>query len=199
MSGVTGTWSECLYASTGVGATAATFAVETPLNPPSSGMTPQAHLPPDFWLPNQGQVGRGIHIIARGVLGTTTVAPTFTFTIRGGAVGNVASTPILLGSAATTVALSQTAVLWEIEGDVILTATGAVGVSTLRGMGHLLVQQAVSPFTLFVPMWGGGASPGTDAHLDITNPCYINVNVNCGTSNAANTVTLDQLLVFGLN
>lgn len=195
MSFQTGTVTELLYASTAAGATLATFTTEAQLNT-TAAMGTQAHLPPDFWLPNQMQNGRGIRIVARGVLGSTGT-PTFTFTVRAGVTGNVASTPIIAGTAALTLASGLTAVVWELQADVIMSTIAAAGAnSTLRTTGTLTVGGIAASVW---PVWGGAASPGTVASFDTSVTNYINVNAACGTSNASNTVTLNQLLVYGLN
>jgi hypothetical protein len=191
----TGTVTELLYASTAAGATLASFTTEAQLNTTAT-MGTQAHLPPDFWLPNQMQNGRGIRIVARGVLGSTGT-PTFTFTVRGGSATNVASTPIIVGTAALTLATTLTAVVWELQADCIMSSIGAAGAnSTLRSTGVLTVGGIAASAW---PAWGGASSPGTVASVDTSTTNYINVNAACGTSNAANTVTLNQLLVYGLN
>jgi hypothetical protein len=90
-----------------------------------------------------------------------------------------------------------TAVPWKFEIDLILSALGAAGAnSTLRGQGQLTVGGiAASAWAV----WGGAASPGTVATVDTTIAQYLNMNVACGTSNAANTVTLNSMRVYGLN
>lgn len=195
MSFQTGTVTELLYASTAAGATLASFTTEAQLNT-TAAMGTQAHLPPDFWLANQMQNGRGIRLVARGVLGSTGT-PTFTFTVRGGAAANVASTPILAGTAALTLATTLTAAVWELQVDCIMSAIAAAGAnSTLRSVGTLTVG-GIAASTW--PVFGAAASPGTVASVDTSITNYINVNAACGTSNAANTVSLNQLLVYGLN
>lgn len=195
MSFITNTVVETLYASTAAGATLSTFTTEAQLNSVGTmGVLP--HLPPDFWLPSPTQVGRGIRVEANGVLGTTGT-PTLTFTLRGGAAGNITTNPLLAGTAALTLAATLTAVPWKFQIDLILSAIGAAGAnSTLRGQGSLRVGGiAASEWAV----WGGGSSPGTVATLDTSISNYLNLNVACGTSNAANTVTLNSLRVFGLN
>ena len=195
MSYVTGTVTELLYASTAAGATLASFTTEAQLNTTATmGVLP--HLPPDFWLPNQNQLGRGIRIEATGVLGCT-ATPTMTFTVRGGAAGNITTNPLLGGTGAVTLASGLTAVAWKLQLDLILSAMGAAGAnSTLRAEGTVIIGGATAAMW---PLWGGGASPGTVATLDTSIANYINVNAACSASNAANTITLNQLLIFGLN
>ena len=194
MSFLTGTNCELLYASTATSAAKASWTTEVTCNDTAT-MGVQAHLPPDFWLPTPGQVGRGIRIVARGIL-SSTGTPTYTFSIRGGAAGST-STAILLGTAALTTGSGVTNQIWEMQGDVMLTTLGAAGTnSTVRGVGTF-----ISPGTAnkIDPAWGGGATPGTVATVDTSITNYINFNIACSDAEDANTVTIQQLLVFGLN
>ena len=195
MSFVSGTVTETIYASTAVGATLATFTTEAQLNTTATmGVIP--HLPPDFWLPNQSQLGRGIRVVARGIL-SSTATPTYTFTLRGGASGNITTTPLLLGTAALTTTTTVTNAYWEIEADIILTAMGAAGAnSTVRGIGSVRSNGLAAAIN---PIYGGGASPGTVATVDTSITQYLNLNVACSASSASNTITLHQLIVQGLN
>jgi hypothetical protein len=201
MSGLTNTWTELLYASTAVGASLNTFTTEAQLNTNATmGVAP--HLPTDFWLPNRAQVGRGIKIIARGVLSTAAAAPTFTFNIRAGTsatVPNVTTTPLIAGTAAFTPGVSLTNAAWRAEVDVFLTIPGASGGlnTTVQAIGELIFG-ATAPGYAMTPLWGGGASPGTTLiQTDAIN--YLSFNAACGTSSASNIFALNQIEIFGLN
>lgn len=192
---LSGTNVELIYASIATGTAKGTFTSEVQIND-TAGMGAQAHLPSDFWLPNPTSVGRGIRIVARGIL-SSTGTPTYTFTVRFGAAGNTTSA-IVLGSAALTTGSGVSNQMFELEGDIILTALGAAGTnSTVRGIGMVACGGLASPFQY--PVWGGAASPGTVATVDTTIVNYINFNVACSASSASNTITLQQLLIFGLN
>lgn len=194
MSFLTGTNVELIYASQAVGTALATFTTEARMND-DTGMGVQAHLPPDFWLPNAGSEGRGLHIVARGIL-STTASPTFTWTVRLGASGT--SAPIVLGTAALTAGATVTNQPWELEGDIIMTSIGTTaGTSTVRGTGQIRSSGLASPF--MAGAFGGAASPGTVATVNTQITNFVNVNAACGTSNAANTIQLQQLFVYGLN
>jgi hypothetical protein len=196
MSFITGTVSECIYASTAAGATLTTFTSEAQLNTTGT-MGVAAHLPPDFWLPNQTQVGRGIKVVARGIL-SSTATPTYTINIRSGAFGAASfTTAIIAGTPALTTGSTVTNQIWELEAAIVLTAIGGAGTnSTVRGMGTIR-SPGLNP--VIGAVWGGGASPGTVATVDTSITNYINVSAACSASSASNTITLDQLLVFGLN
>lgn len=192
---LTGTNVELLYASKAAGTAKNTFTTEVQIND-TAAMGNQAVLPAKFW--NTQHAERvGIRIVAHGILGTTG-GPTFTWTCRLGAAGSITAA-IALGSAAATAATGVSNKGWEFEGDVIMEALGAAGTnSTIRGAGML-----TSPAGLATPfaaeLWGGGAQPGTVATVDASIDNFINFNAACGTSNASNTITLLQLLVYGLN
>jgi hypothetical protein len=196
MSFITGTVFETIYASTAAGATLATFTSEAQLNTVAT-MGAAAHLPPDFWLSNPSQLGRGIRVVARGIL-SSTATPTYTINIRSGAFGAGAfTTAILAGTGALTTGTTVTNAIWELEADIVLTALGGAGAfSTVRGMGTIR-SPGLNP--VIGNVWGGGASPGTVATVDTSIVNYINVSAVCSASSASNSITLDQLFVFGLN
>lgn len=196
MSFLTGTNTELIYASTAAFSASASFTSEQTVNPASGASSPvQAQLPPNFWLANNAQPGRGIRIVARGIL-SSTGTPTYTFSIRTGAASNTSSA-IILGSAALTTGSGVSNQFWELQGDVILTSIGKAGTnSTVQGIGYLLSTGLANTLN---PIYGGAASPGTVATVDTSITNYINFNITCSASSSSNTITLNQLLVYGLN
>lgn len=204
MSFLTGTSMELIYASQGVGINKNTFTSEVTINDTAT-MGVGCHLPPDFWLPSKGQNGRGIKIVGRGIMGITTGAPTWTLTVRFGATAGATTGAIVLGSAAATSGASALSnQIFTFEGDIILESIGAAGAnSTVRGVGlwicPLFAAQSTGAALGMIGLWGGAATPGTVATVDTSVTNFINVNITCGTSNASNTITLQQLLVYGLN
>ena len=196
MSYYTGTVTELLYASTAAGATLASWTTETLLNSTVT-MGVQASIPPNFWLQNTNQGGRGLRVTARGILSTTSSGPAYTFNLRGGATNNTSTTPILAGTAANTIAANLTNVVWEFTTDIIMQTMGAAGAnSTVRSVGTLTIGGLTASAW---PIWGGGASPGTVATVDTSITNYLNLTATSNANNASNAVTLSQLLVFGLN
>lgn len=196
MSFLTGTNTEVVYANTTAGTAKASFTSEVQIND-TTGMGVQCHLPPDFFQPTPTSTGKGLRIVARGIL-SSTGTPTYTFTIRSGSAGST-SAAILLGSAALTTGSGVTNQPWELQGDVFLVSQGAAGAnSTLRGMGTIVSPGLASPYIYGV---GAGASLTTPTvatfSADITN--YINFNVTCSASSSSNSITLQQLIVYGLN
>lgn len=195
MSLITGTVAELIYQSLAAGTAKNTFTSEAQIND-TTGMGVQALLPPNFWTANNANaVGRTIRIVARGIL-SSTGTPTYTFTCRLGTAGST-SAAIALGSAALTTGSGVSNQYWEFQGEFTLTTIGAAGANS-HGVG---VGSIVSPglATTINPLWGGAATPGTITNLDTSITNYINFNVACSASSASNTITLQQLLVFGLN
>lgn len=195
---LTGTNVEMIYISTAAATAKNTFTAEAQIND-TAGMGPQAFLPADFFGiggSREMAIGRAIRVVGRGIL-SSTATPTYTFTLRGGAAG-ATSGAIVLGSAALTTGSGVTNQMWELEGDVALETFGAPGANTtIRGTGVIACGGLASPFTY--PVWGGAASPGTVATFDTSIKNFVNFNIACSASSASNTITLQQLLIFGLN
>lgn len=200
MSSIGNVGTELIYASNGAATAKDTFTSEVTINN-TGGMTPQVYLPTDFWKPGKSSsaVGRGIRIVARG-LASSTATPSFTFTVRGGSAGST-SAAILLGSGAIATASGISNIPWTFEGDIILETIGAPGAnSTIRGVGTFTADGfTATTTTRSLPLWGGASSPGTATTFDTTIANYINFNVTCTASSASNSITLTQLLVYGLN
>lgn len=191
---VTGTNVELLYASIAAGASAATFTAETNLNTTAT-MGVGAKLGTDFFLAEPSQIGRAIKVVAQFVIGTTGT-PTFTITMRMGNTQGATSGTIVLGSAPITTIAAAAARGACADGHMTLTAIGAAGAnSTIRGIGTV----SGAAFTSTGDLWGSAASPGTVATFDTAITNYLNINAACGTSNAANTIQLLQLLIYGCN
>ena len=199
MSFLTGTNTELIYASTTSGTAKASFTSEVQIND-TTGMGVQCHLPPDFWNPSPTAVGKGIRIVARGIL-SSTGTPTYTFTVRAGAAGST-SAAVLLGSAALTTGSGVTDQPFELSGDVVLVSQGAAGAnSTVRGTGMILCPGLAT--TIAGVGAGSSLTTPTATTLDCSITNYINFNVTCSTAtgipSAANSITLKHLLVYGLN
>lgn len=193
MSNYTGTNVEVLYGNAGqVGTAKASFTSEVQIND-TAGMGVQAFIPARFWSPYYSE-DRTLKVEARGIL-SATGTPTYTFTTRLGAAGST-STAIVLGSAALTTTSSPTNQIWEFEGYITMKSLGADGTnSTIQGIGSV-----ESPGLANVgALWGGAASPGTVATVDASITNFINFNVACSASNAANSIQILQLFVYGLN
>jgi hypothetical protein len=189
---LTATQSELIYSNTSVATAKNTFTAEALIND-TAGMGPQPVLPPYFWQPS-GSVAKAIKVIARGII-SSTGTPTFQVICRLGGAASIAGPSIGTATALAT-ASGITNRAWELEMDAQLTVAGAPGGnSTVRGLGLFTIAGSASVSDVF----GGGASPGTVATVDISILNYINISAVCSASSASNSITLLQLLVFGLN
>lgn len=196
---LTGTGTELIYSNPTAGTAKASFTTEFMIND-TAGMGPAPVLPAWFFLPSRSR-SQSIRIVARGIA-SVTGTPTWQWTFRLNPTVTPAVPPTGANVGSNSAATSLTGVsnqLWECELDVQLTIEGAAGAnSTVRGLGM------ISAPGLFTPgaassLFGGGASPGTVATVDISVLNTLTVGSTCGTSNASNSIQLLQLLVFGLN
>jgi hypothetical protein len=194
MSYLTGTNTELIYVNPTAGTAKGTFTTEIAIND-QAGMGLRAHLPLDFWRNANDGVGRGIEVIARGVL-SSTATPTYTFTLRLGVLDSITSV-IALGSAALTTTSGAASAVWEFNGHFFVRTIGTTA-ATATGQGQGILS-SFGTANKIDPIWGGGASPGTFATLDTTITNYFNFNVTCSASSASNTITLQQFIVIGLN
>jgi len=195
MSFITGTSAELIYASINAGTAKATFTSEAQIND-TSGMGVQAVLPPRFFLPQGRSQGQAIKIVGRGIV-SSTGTPTFTWSVRLGAAGNTTTAQVGATAALTTTsgAASQP---WHFELDVVCQTPGADGANTtVRGTGFIYCFGGLAAGQN-CGVFGGGASPGT-VSIDTSISNFINFNAACGTSNGSNSITLQQLFVYGLN
>jgi hypothetical protein len=183
---------EKIYMSPSSGTAKGTFTTEIAIND-QSGMGLRAHIPPDFWRNNDDGTGRTIEVIARGVL-SSTATPTYTFTCRLGVLDSITSV-IALGTAALTTISGAASNIWEFNGHFYLRTMGTTA-ATATGQGEGIFSSSGTANKLD-PIWGGGASAGTFATLDTTIPNYFNFNVACSASSGSNTLTLQQLSIYG--
>lgn len=194
----TGTVQELIYANVASGTAKNTFTTEaTPILNDVTGMGAQAKIDPYFFAPVQG-VGKAIKIIARGIC-STTGTPTYQFLIRMGATGT-GGTLVWEAPAATTLSGIATKG-WEIASDIVVRTTGGAGAnSTVQGIGFFTGDSTgFNANSLGLMGWSNNTQPGTIATFDISITNTININVVCSASSASNTLTLLQLLVWGLN
>lgn len=202
MSFLTGSNVETIYASTSLGASLNTFTTEALLNTVAT-MGVQPHLPPDFWLPNQNAVGRGVKVVARGTLAAT-ATPTYTVTLRGGAAANASAAPILAGTGPMATVSGATTCAWTMEVDCFLKAISGVGaLSTLYAYGEFncngIATTANNEVIGGLTTAGTLVAPGTITTLDTSVTNFINITVACSASSASNIFALKSLQVYGLN
>lgn len=199
---ITGTAQETLYSNALVGTAKASFTTEFAIND-TAGMGAQPVIQPGFWN-TQGPGsprGRGIRVISRGVAGVTGT-PTWLWTYRLNAVvtpANPPTGPIVAGQPGAVTALNGvSAQFWEACFDLQLTLDGAPGGnSTFRGLGIVNAPGLFTP-TANSALFGGAASPGTIATVDISLLNTLTVGITSSSSSASNTIQLLQLLIISL-
>jgi len=161
-----------------------------------AGTNRQPIVPANYFL-QQGSQFRGLSLLARGVLSTTST-PTIIFQVR---LGETAGHTFLSGAsigvtAAITTASGVTNQWWELRLDLVCTVRGVgTGNATLAGSGYVM-----SP--------GGFASPFVYPLLPTTPPTatwtqtfnaavtqYLNLSATWSAASASNTITCKQLQV----
>lgn len=192
MSFYTGTQEEVLYSNFNASTNLATFTTEDNLQK----TYPPVIIPSGYFL-NPGATGKCINVRAAGQLGTTG-APTFTWSVRLLTSTTWSAGGILLGAtAALTAGTTQTLAPWFLDLEIGLRTLSIGGASTLVTMGNIR-----SPLGLATPF--GGTIPANNvspavATLDNSTQYYLFVSAACGTSNAANLINMQQLVVYGEN
>lgn len=193
----TGTLVETIYASQNVGTAKNTFTTEAVIND-TAGMGPQPVLVPYWFQPSPNlSISKTFRVVCRGII-SSTGTPTFQWFVRLGGAASTAG-PNVGSTAALTTGSGISSQLWEFECDVTMVTPGATGGnSTVRGEGMLTCPGGLaSPFGGAI--FGGGATPGTVATVDLSTTNYLNFDSACGTSSASNGITVHQLLALGLN
>jgi hypothetical protein len=156
-------------------------------------------LPAYFFAP--GQRWPLIRIMSRILqLGTGSTPPTWQLNFRLNPVVTPANPPtgsIVAGMVAAITGTTTASTIMEAEADIQFVTAGAPGnSSTVRGLGLISSPRGfASPYSQ--DLMGGGATPGTVATVDYSLLNTLTVGMICGTSLAANQVTVLQLMVFG--
>lgn len=200
MSFVTGTNCELLYSNTAIGAVKSNFTSEAQINDAAS-MGTQPVISGFFFQPNASSAGKTIKIVARGIV-SSTGTPNFGINARLNTAINTITGPIALGSspiAGPPTVSGASNLAWVFDGDFFLVApkepTGAN--SSILGVGNL----GGAAFTANGSLFANAATNPTTAlaSIDIGQAYYITISATCSAASASNTITLQQLLVYGLN
>ena len=129
-------------------------------------------------------VGTTIRVTMKGVFGTYSTAPTFTFALTLGGVS-------VCTTGAVTSTLSLTSKGWNAEFLVTCRTTGSSG--TVFGQGFIFMNTGVVT-TCFLP-----TNTTATATVNTTGALAVDVTCACGTSNGSNTVTCTNATVEILN
>lgn len=195
MTGITGTYNECIYANRSDFTAYASSSSEGSLLVNTPDYLP--YIPANHFL-SSGSAGRSIVILASGILGTTST-PTITFQVR---FGETAGAAYLSGSsvgvsAAITTSSGVSNKWWQLRLDLICTVQGTgTNKGTVSGAGYVMSPggfaspfiYALEPTTPDTATWTQTFNPG------VTN--YINVSATWSASSASNTATCKQLKVY---
>ena len=190
---LTGTNVELLYASVGAATTLATFTTEDNLQK----TLPHVIIPAGFFL-NSLSVGKSLRVRARGRLGSTGT-PTFTYTARLLTSTTWSAGGVGVSSAAITVGSGVTLAPWVLELDITCRSVGAGGGANTT----LAILGDVRAGTAFAAAGGTYSIPAANTAftvaIDHAATQYFYLSAACGTSNAANLITLEMLKVYGEN
>ncbi len=196
-SGTTGTWTECMFNN---GADYSAFNTSAAEGSLLAGVNDQPVIPALFFFNKQGKQ-RGISLLARGVLSTTST-PTIIFQWR---LGTTLGSSYLSGtsvgvSAAITTGAGVTNQQWESRLDLTCYTPGlGAGNTTLSGAGWVKsaggfaapYEYALQPTTPPTATW--------TATIDASVSYYVNVSCTWSASSASNTITLKSLQMLGWN
>lgn len=190
MSSYQGTLPELYYSFSAAGTALATFTTEASL----MGGYPIPQIPGTFFN-KLGDLSSAMKIRAYGNCSDTTAAPTFTLSVRLLTSATTWSAGgILLGSsnAITMTGTSVTNAWWQIDMDVILRSIAAgAATSSVSSAGTV----TGSGLTGFIPAANTSSVVST---LDNTGATqyFLWLSAACGTSNAANSISLQGLKVY---
>lgn len=130
---------------------------------------------------NDCQPGRVYKVTAQGVYGTTTTAPTLNIRVKLG-------TTALVATGAQTTTISMTNREWRVEFQFICISTGAAGTVEAGG--------AFTRFTSAIAsvLWEM-SNTAVVPSINTTTAQTLQISAQFGTANAANTITMRQLIV----
>jgi hypothetical protein len=196
--GLTTTWTECTFSNRADYTAVASTNAEASL---LAGVNEQPWFPAGYFDQANRGPGRGISLLARGLLGTTGT-PTIIFQVR---LGTTSGSAYLAGtsvgvSAAITTSSGVTNKWWELRLDLICNTTGiGSGNTTLAGAGYVTSPGGfASPFVYALEPTTPDTATWTST-IDNSATQFVNLSVTWSASSASNTITLKQLLCLGLN
>ncbi len=198
-SNITGSWSELLYSNRADFNAMNTSNVETGI---LQGQNLQPRIPAGFFDAGSSNVyGKGITILARGIIGTTST-PTIIFQCRlGTTVGATQLGGTSVGvSAAIGTASGVSNKWWELRLDLTCYTPGqGTGNTTLSGAGYVSSPGGfATPFLYPLEPTTPDTATWT-ATIDNTLAQFFNLSATWSASSASNTITVKQLWCHGWN
>lgn len=193
MSQYTGTMPELYYSFSAAGTALATFTTEASL----MGGYPIPQIPATFFG-KLGEQSSALKIRAYGNVGDTTAAPTFTWAVRllSSATAFSAGTPSWATPAVTLNGTSLTNTWWQLDMDIQLRSIAAgAATSVLAGYGVVSGSALNTPATLPA---ANTTAVVNSSNFDNTGATqyFLWLSAACGTSNAANTISLQGLKIY---
>ena len=197
MSGITGTQAELLYALPGP-VTKNTYTTQAVMSALAAS-APVAKISGGFFQENPNPIGRALYLKAMGTIANTGAA-TFSPAIALDSTAGTALNPITIY---TTIApTASTTTLWFLETWITCTAFGETAGMTLQVNGVWTQTTTATGGALTASSSAGWAPAGFDSSLSGLTPAttyYVELFGTWSGSNSANTTTLQQLFLFGLN
>jgi hypothetical protein len=192
MSGLTGTWGELLFKNAAAFAAVNTVAVETMINPPGTG--PQALIPGGFFMQRPQSVANTIRLHASGLISTFT-SGTWILTLRTNtAFNSIAGSTLVSTGAAFTPIFSITNAYWELDCLLTLSVIGGTALSNIRTFGKFS-----SPILPTANVGTIPVGPTNLATFDTTVNNWLSLSATPSVSSASNSITLEELEVYGTN
>jgi hypothetical protein len=193
MTGLTNTYVEDLFVNEADHTAVSNTTSETSL---LAGTNKQPTIPANHFL-QQGAQFRGVRILARGVLSTTST-PTLIFQVR---LGTTSGSSYLSGSslgvsAAITTASGVTNKWWELRLDLVCSVRGiGTGNATLCGAGYVSSPGGfASPFVYPLEPTTPDTATWTQV-FDASLTQFVNLSATWSAASASNTITCKQLIV----
>jgi hypothetical protein len=188
-----GSGPEAYYSEAQAGTALTTFTTEASL----MGNYPLCPIPATWFDKAASLESSTMKVRAYVVMGDTTVAPTFAVSIRLTTSTTFATTNGWLSTAMTLAAVSQTLCYGQLDADLTLRTLGAAAsTSTLVCNGTWSGDFATTIPQGTIPARGGANTFTTLDTSGGTATYWLWIGATCGTSNAANSIQLQQLKVY---
>lgn len=193
LTGLTNTYNETSFINSGDFTAVANTAAEGSI---IGGLNLQPYLPANYFV-QQGAQLRGIRLLARGVLSTTST-PTIIFQVR---LGTTSGSSYLSGasigvSAAITTASGVTNKWWELRLDLVCKTSGiGTGNATLSGAGYVMSPGGfAAPYAYPLEPTTPDTATWTQV-FDASLTQFVNLSVTWSAASSSNTITCKQLFM----
>jgi hypothetical protein len=206
VSGLTGTWTELIFANRSSGTPLASFTTEASAAAGIAELGTTANfinagLPANFFNQNNA-VGKVIRVHLGGVFSSVAGSATFSWSLRW-----TSASGVLIATTTALTPSTLTNAMWDAEVQIVCLTTGPSTTATARAWGKIVLENsAIATGTTITSAFCTGSSQGTPtptslttAGFDSTVPLAIVPTVTCSASNASNAVTLNCFEIWGSN